>query len=154
MSSQITGVSIVCSTVCLGAGQSKHQGSASLAFVRGIHRSPVDSPHKGPVTRKMLPFDDVIMSRHYIKLRCGWSWITNQLSKYVTKYDFNYDNSYHGNFQGILFQNAKYGSLKSTIDVYFSKCTTNIIQITASFDTQAVSWFQCFKHWFKPFSCL
>ena len=33
----------------------------SLAFVRGIHRWPVNSPHKGPVTRKMLPFDDVIM---------------------------------------------------------------------------------------------
>ena len=29
--------------------------------VRGIHRSPVNSPHKGPVTRKMFPFDDVIV---------------------------------------------------------------------------------------------
>ena len=27
----------------------------------GIHRGPVNSPHKWPVTRKMLPFDDVIM---------------------------------------------------------------------------------------------
>ena len=27
----------------------------------GIHRGPVNSPHKGPVTRKMFPFDDVIM---------------------------------------------------------------------------------------------
>ena len=35
--------------------------SASLAFARGIHRWPVNSPHKGPVTRKMVPFDDVIM---------------------------------------------------------------------------------------------
>ena len=58
---QITGVSIVCSLVCSGADQRKHQSSASLAFVRGIHRSPMDSPHKGPVTRKMFPFDDVIM---------------------------------------------------------------------------------------------
>ena len=33
----------------------KHQSSASLAFVSGIHRWPVNSPHKGPVTRKMLP---------------------------------------------------------------------------------------------------
>ena len=31
--------------------------------MRGIHRWPVDSPHKGPVTRKMFPFDDVIMSK-------------------------------------------------------------------------------------------
>ena len=33
----------------------------SLAFLRGIHRWPVNSPHKGPVTRKMFAFDDVIM---------------------------------------------------------------------------------------------
>ena len=41
--------------------QQKHQSSASLAFVMGIHRCPVNSPHKGPVTRKMFPLDDVIM---------------------------------------------------------------------------------------------
>ena len=41
----------------------KHQSSASLAFVWGIHRGPVNSPHKGPVTRKMFPFDDVIMQQ-------------------------------------------------------------------------------------------
>ena len=57
---QITGVSIVYSTVYSGADK-KNQSSASLAFVMGIHRWPVDSPHKGPVTRKMFPFDDVIM---------------------------------------------------------------------------------------------
>ena len=27
----------------------------------GIHRSPVNFPHKGPVTRKMFPFDNVTM---------------------------------------------------------------------------------------------
>ena len=62
MASQTTGVSIVCSTVCSGADQRKHQSSASLAFARGIHRLSVDSHHKGPVTRKMFPFDDVIMN--------------------------------------------------------------------------------------------
>ena len=61
MASQIIGVSIVCSIVCSGIDQRKHQSSASLAFVRGIHRWPVASPHKGPVTRKMFPFDDIIM---------------------------------------------------------------------------------------------
>ena len=61
MASQITGVSSDCSTVCSSADQRKHQNSASLAFVRGIHRWPVVSPHKGPVTRKTFPFDDVIM---------------------------------------------------------------------------------------------
>ena len=37
MASQITGVSIVYSTVCSGADQRKHQRSASLAFVQRIH---------------------------------------------------------------------------------------------------------------------
>ena len=62
MASQITGVSIACSTGCSGADQRKHQSSVSLAFVRRIHRWPVDSPHKGPITRKMLPFDYIIVS--------------------------------------------------------------------------------------------
>ena len=61
MASQTTGVSVVFSTVYSGADQRKQQNSASLAFVRGIHQWPVNSPHKGPVTRKMFPFDDVIM---------------------------------------------------------------------------------------------
>ena len=62
MASQITGVSIIYSTICSGADQRKHQSSASLVFVRGIHWWPLNSPHKGPVTRKIFPFDDVIMS--------------------------------------------------------------------------------------------
>ena len=61
MASQITSVSIVCSPVCSGADWRKYQSSTSLAFVRGIHWSPVNSQHKGPVTQKMFPFDDVIM---------------------------------------------------------------------------------------------
>ena len=63
MASQITGLSVVCLTVCSGADQRKHQSPASLAFVRGIHRWPVNSPHEGPVMLKMFPFDDVIMKR-------------------------------------------------------------------------------------------
>ena len=61
IASQITSLTIVYSTVYSDADQRKHQSSASLAFVRGIHRGPVNSPHKWPVTRKMFPFDDVIM---------------------------------------------------------------------------------------------
>ena len=61
MASQITSLTIVYSTFHSRADQNKHQSSASLAFVRGIHRWPVNSPHKGPVTRKIFPFDDVIM---------------------------------------------------------------------------------------------
>ena len=43
-------------------GRRSKKSSASLAFVRGIHRAPVNSPHKYSVTRKMFPFGDVIMS--------------------------------------------------------------------------------------------
>ena len=70
MASQIIGVSIVCSTVCSGA----HQKKASKLLVTGIceGNSPVSGefPHKSPVTRKMFPFDDVIIvSAPYFKLR-------------------------------------------------------------------------------------
>ena len=60
--SQITSLTIVYSAVNLVGDQRKHQSSVSLAFVRGIHRRPVNSPRKWPVTRKMFPFDDVIMT--------------------------------------------------------------------------------------------
>ena len=55
-----------------GGDQRKHQSSASLAFVSVIHRWPANSPHKGPVTRKIFPFDDVIMT---ISIR-PWAWQT------------------------------------------------------------------------------
>ena len=61
MATQITSVSTVYSSVCSGADQWKYQSFVSLAFVSGIHRWPVDSPHKGSVTRRMFPFDDVIL---------------------------------------------------------------------------------------------
>ena len=52
MASKIISLMIVYSTVYSGTAQRKHQSSASLAFVRGIHRWPVNSPHRGPVTRE------------------------------------------------------------------------------------------------------
>ena len=76
IASQITGLTIVYSTVYSGADQRKHQSSASLAFVRGIHRGPVNSPHKWPVTRKMFPFDDVIT-------HCSW-WHSNTISRRIS----------------------------------------------------------------------
>ena len=70
IASQITSITIVYSTVYSDADQLKHQSSASLAFVRGIHRGPVNSPHKWPVTRKMFPFDDVIMRTMNLTIIC------------------------------------------------------------------------------------
>ena len=61
MASQITSLMIVFSNVYSDEDQRKNQRSASLAYVRGIDRSTVNSPHKGPVTREMFPFEDIIM---------------------------------------------------------------------------------------------
>ena len=62
LASQITSLTVVYTIVYSDADQRKYQSSASQAFVQGIHRSPMNSPHKWPVTRKMFPFDGVIMS--------------------------------------------------------------------------------------------
>ena len=79
MASQITSLAIVYSSVYSGADQRKHQSSASLAFVRGIHRWPVNSPHKWPVTPKMFPFDDVIMCRPCLRLGLSRSLLRQRL---------------------------------------------------------------------------
>ena len=62
IATQITSLTIIYSTVYPDVDQRKHQSSASLAFVGEIRRGPVKSPHKWPVTRKIFPFDDFIMS--------------------------------------------------------------------------------------------
>ena len=89
ISSQITCLTIVCTAVHSGADQKKHQSSASLAFVWGIHRSPVNSPHKGPVTRKMLLFDDVIMEPWSLvnpwSVGCPFGQFVTPLVWYVAK---------------------------------------------------------------------
>ena len=76
MASQITSLTIVYSTVYSDADERKHQSSASLAFVQGIHRWPMNSPHKWPVMRKMFPFDDVIMNFPTSRWAVGcWMWV-------------------------------------------------------------------------------
>ena len=82
MASQIISLTMVYSTVYSDTDQRNHQSSASLAFVQGIHRGPVHSTHKWPVTRKMFPFDDVIMVwPHMVKyvtfgmVKQSWYWL-------------------------------------------------------------------------------
>ena len=74
MASQITSLAIVNSIVYSGVDQRKHQSSASLAFVRGIHRGLLNCPHKWPVTRKMFPLDDVIMW-HSVNMSAALSFV-------------------------------------------------------------------------------
>ena len=80
MASQITAVSIVYSTICSGADQRKHQSSASLPFVRGIHRWPVNSPHKGPVTPKMFPIWWRVIMLNKCKALVAWSLFASRPS--------------------------------------------------------------------------
>ena len=76
MASQLTSLAIVYLTVYSGTDERKHQSSASLAFVRGIRWGPVNSPHKWPVTRKMFPFDHVIMiTRSLWRETIAYRWI-------------------------------------------------------------------------------
>ena len=77
IASQITSLTIVYWTVYSGPDQTKHQISASPAFVPGNHRGPVNSPHKWPVTRKMFPFEDVIIAssaKVHEFFRKFWQW--------------------------------------------------------------------------------
>ena len=82
---QITSLTIVYSIVYSDADQSKHQSCAPLAFGWGIHRGPVNSPPKWPVTRKMFPFDDVIINKQPFKfpmmtlISKMWKWTIRQL---------------------------------------------------------------------------
>ena len=99
IASQITSLTIVCSIVYSDADQRKHQSSASLAFVRGIHRGPVNSPHKWPVTRKMFPFGDVIMISETIYILSNKHCCVLFMSYPYTKF-CNYNDTYmHVNIQ-------------------------------------------------------
>ena len=86
IASQITSLTVVYSTVCSNPDQRKHQSSASLAFVPGIHRWPVNSPHKWPVMRKMFSYDDVIMGqlKHWTLVRI--SHINNDCTVAISKH--------------------------------------------------------------------
>ena len=79
IASRITSLTVVYSTVYSDTDQRKHQSSASLAFLWGIHRGPVNSPHKWPVTRKMFPFDDFIMN-DIIRHHAAWSTLVQVMA--------------------------------------------------------------------------
>ena len=57
-----------------------HQSLPCCTFVRGIHRWPMNSPRKGPVTRKKLPFDDIIMIQQCTRMLRGVNGEVNILS--------------------------------------------------------------------------
>ena len=83
-------------TLSSSADQRKYQSSTSLAFARGIHRPPVDCPHKRPVTQKIFSFDDDFMViRHNIQcksacqclvalIKCWWRSLMLPLGRHKT----------------------------------------------------------------------
>ena len=100
IASQITSITTVYSTIYSDADRRKHQSSVSLAFVRGIHRRQLNSPHKWPVTRKMFPFDDVTMQRRNPEVHKSLDSLSQQnvnrvhmsLGKYHTSFNYWHDN--------------------------------------------------------------
>ena len=81
MASQITRLTIVYSPVYSGADQRKHESSVSLAFVRGIHRWPVYSPHKRVSNVENVSIwwryhdEDQWQTFHYIAFKATWGSI-------------------------------------------------------------------------------
>ena len=74
---QITSLTIVLSTVYSGANERKHQSSASLEYVRGIHRWPMNSPHLVPVMQKMSAFDVICKVMAILRSQCVNSMKSN-----------------------------------------------------------------------------
>ena len=95
VASQITSLTMFYSTVYSGADKRKHQSSASLAFVPGIHWWPVNFPAQRPVTRKMFPFDDVIMSKPWRNIRVvQWATLTSMSSHHNHRIEITMDSSF------------------------------------------------------------
>ena len=79
-----------------------------LSFVSFVGNSPVNSPHKGPVTWKMFPFDDVIMSWRYLLKRTEFN--LNKL--YITLLNF------HLLYFSLLYPSSLYITLLTLVPGY------------------------------------
>ena len=135
MASKITSVSIVSSTVYWGADQRKHQSSGSLVFVRRIHHPPVGSPHKGSVTRKMFPFDDVIMRK------CTPLWKSNR-NFFSTQFFYHLFFVVCSSFYTWYMWGGQYQLCKFLLDFDHWLCLSDILKkVTGSKPDVALVWF-------------
>ena len=126
IASQITSLTIVYSTVYSDADQRKHQSSASLAFVWGIHRGPVNSSHKWPATRKMFSFDDVIMLKFDIyKLHWNAAHILTNINRILGQYTW-YDTR---NLRVMFSNTVRYSGVRRVLSrvMLLPYLTTNCI---------------------------
>ena len=112
IASQIISLTIVYSIVYSGTDHRKHQSSALLALVRWVHRGPVISPHKGPVTRKMFPFDDVIMCEN--DNHTTDKWRTKFISEWlkINRISRNVKNTHY-----IIFATRRFGRPNSNVKI-------------------------------------
>ena len=122
IASQITSLTIVYSTVYSDADERKHQSFASLAFVRGIHRGPVNSPHKWPITRKMFPFDDVIMSHHAAHERHTIACPCGRGTRCLVSSKFNWSFTFEVIVFNVLYCTAVYRQCVFLYIPYHEKC--------------------------------
>ena len=111
MVSQVTSLTVVYSTAYLGADQRKHQSFASLAFVRGIHRWPVNSPHKRPLTRKCF---------HLMTSSCASSYTINLILRSQVTHGFVQHSNDHMTFYFTLNSQKclEVGSCVYTLGLY------------------------------------
>ena len=116
IASEITSLTIVFSNVYSDADQRKHQSSSSLTFVRGIHRGTVNSPHKWPVTRKMFPFDDVIINVRILTHNNVSSWYAQNLRVVCISYIYQYNLLFSDN------KNKTWLVVVTVVDVVLIKC--------------------------------
>ena len=135
MASQITSVTFVYSTDCSGADQINIKALGQWPFMRGIHQWLVNSSPKGPVTRKMFLFDDVIMlfcaTISLLKwcticmgdLSYGFQWIKfpSMLSMHVQSWTepFSLKNCYSFNIEPYCFDVCKYHWCPQTLLAIF-----------------------------------
>ena len=140
MASQITSPTIAYSTVYSGTDQRKHQSSASLAFVRGIHRGLVNSPHKWPVTRKMFQFDDVIIN--------NFTQIHHKITTYVIAvlriplYMLR-RRPWHWPFVGWTGHPHKWLVMWNSVLFCVSRFVEQIVEFPIIWDTMTLMWHHC-----------
>ena len=131
LASQITSLTVVYSIVYSGVNQRKHQSSASLAFVREIHRGPVNFPHKWPVTRKMFPFDDVIMWSNLKDMGKNRSMSNHNKAQQSTNHIHNYR---YVLLLCIDFDCVNKYTMKSQVSIHvFNKLDYNTVGVFVSF---------------------
>ena len=154
--SQITSLTIVYSTVYSDADERIHQRSASLAFVRGIQRWPVNSPHNGPVTQKMFLFDDVIMALIGLSWLRWWSATNSAPNHCLNQYQYMHFSDFRIWFWISLccFIHNKYLmviTMNVTIMVWCSKMTT-WVRINAPLMLMLSTWGGQWSVFFKQYS--